>query len=197
MSGKLAATIIASKCESFRNSLQRAFASRHFRPYTSDDVAGVQIAGALKNVYAILCGFIDGLGLGNNAKGGVIARALAEMIKFGDKLGASPLTFAGIAGIGDLIATAFSPLSRNYQVGRMLASGKTISEIQSILNKRNEVAEGINTTFIISYIAEKMKVEMPLLLTVKKIIEGHQDTKALIEEIMTRPLTSEYSFTLK
>ncbi len=189
---KPASTVIASQDESLARTLQEAFFTDYFRPYVSRDVIGVEIGGALKNVYAIASGIIEALELGINARASLITRALAEMMRLGEKMGADSRTFAGLAGVGDLVATSFSVNSRNHFVGYNLGLGKSLDEIMEELRRRNMVAEGINTTIYGSRLAEKLGVDMPILFMVRAILEGKLSVQEGIKRLIKRPLKREF-----
>lgn len=161
---------------------QRAFNSDRFRVYTNDDIVGVELGGALKNVIALASGALDGLGLGDNAKAALVTRGLAEISRLGVNMGANPLTFAGLAGMGDLVATCASHLSRNHQVGEMLAQGKTWQEIEPT----GITAEGVHTAVAALELSRKRGVEMPIAEQVHGILfEGRKVAQA-VEELMGR-----------
>lgn len=155
----------------------------HFRVYNSDDVVGVELGGALKNIIAIGAGFNDGMGFGENAKAAFITRGLAEISRLGVAAGANPLTFAGLAGIGDLIATCASPLSRNQQLGRRLAAGEKLDDI---LASTHSVAEGIYTTRAALQFAAQYGVEMPITRQLGLILFAGLDPHKAVPELMMR-----------
>lgn len=159
MAGQPAASVIALSDEGLAAELQPIFSSPTFRVYTNPDVAGAEVAGALKNVMAIAAGMADGMGLGDNAKAALITRGLAELTRLGVALGGQPLTFAGLAGIGDLVATCMSRQSRNRHVGEQLGQGKSLDEIIAAMNM---VAEGVKTSRAVVDLAAKRGVEMPI-----------------------------------
>ncbi len=189
---KPASTVIASEYEDLAENLQKAFFTDYFRPYISRDVIGVEIGGALKNVYAIASGIVEALNLGINARASLITRALAEMMRLGEKMGADSRTFAGLAGVGDLVATSFSTSSRNHFVGYNLGLGKRLEEIEEELKRRNMVAEGINTTLYGSRLAENLAVEMPILSMVRAILEGRVSVQEGVKRLIKRPLKREF-----
>jgi len=155
------------------------------RIYTSLDVVGVELGGALKNVIAIACGIGDGMGYGENAKAAITTRGLAEISRLGMAAGANPLTFLGLAGIGDLIATCASPLSRNQQLGRRLAAGE---KLQDILHSTRTVAEGVTTTRAALQLAAHYQVEMPITQQLSLVLfEGLDPHKALAELMLRHP----------
>jgi glycerol-3-phosphate dehydrogenase (NAD(P)+) len=154
-----------------------------FRIYTNEDVAGVELAGALKNIVAIGAGMCDGLALGDNAKAGFITRGLAEIARLGVAAGARPLTFLGLAGVGDLMATCYSPLSRNHRVGIELAKGRRLDDVLSSLG---QVAEGVTTTVAARELARRYGVEMPITeMTYQVLFEG-LDVRRAVGELMLR-----------
>jgi glycerol-3-phosphate dehydrogenase (NAD(P)+) len=181
--GLPAATIIACEDLATAETLREALMSPLFRVYTNEDVAGVELAGALKNIVAIGTGMCDGLGYGDNAKAGFITRGLAEIARLGVAAGAQPLTFLGLAGVGDLMATCYSPLSRNHRVGIELAKGRTLDDVLSSLG---QVAEGVTTTVAARELARRCGVEMPITeMTYKVLFEG-LDPRRAVAELMGR-----------
>jgi len=181
--------VIASKNKKVAQFIQKTISSSYFRPYINNDVLGVELGGALKNVIAIAAGIIDGLGYGMNSLAALVTRGLVEITRLGVKLGASPQTFSGLAGTGDLILTCFGKLSRNRYVGYELGKGKKIHEISS---KMKMVAEGINTTWSAYMLAKREKVEMPIVERVYEIIYENKPPKRAVEELMSRKLKEEY-----
>jgi glycerol-3-phosphate dehydrogenase (NAD(P)+) len=185
--GYAAAAVIAMPEERVANSLQRIFTRTVFRVYSSTDVCGVEIAGALKNVFAISAGMAAGLGTGDNTRALVIARALAEMTRLGEAMGGERHTFAGLAGMGDLLATCISPLSRNRHVGEELAKGRSIEEI---IESMNMVAEGVKTSRVVMELAERHGVEMPIAHEVYAVLnEGRTPQEAFRGLLRTTPTT--------
>jgi glycerol-3-phosphate dehydrogenase (NAD(P)+) len=183
------ATVIASKSERASERAQELLNSRTFRVYTNNDVVGTELAGALKNVIALGAGVIDGMGLGDNAKAGFLTRGLAEMTRLGTAAGAQPATFAGNAGLGDLLATCFSDLSRNHRVGIALANGMTLET--AIESLGGEIAEGVMTAPAALAMAEAYGVDMPIAqLTCRVLFEGLSPRDALAE-LMARAPRSE------
>ena len=171
------AVTIASSNEEAARYAQETFSSPYFRTYTSEDVVGVEMGGALKNVIAIACGVSDGLGLGHNTRAGIITRGLAEITRLGIKLGANPLTFSGLAGMGDLVLTCTGDLSRNRTVGLRLGKGESLQEI---LDSMKMVAEGVKTTRSTRDLALRHYVEMPITQQVYAILfEGQAPGDAL------------------
>lgn len=186
--GLPAASVIACANEKKRLILQNALSSEYFRIYTSDDVIGVETGGALKNIIAIAAGICDGLGLGDNAKSALIVRGITEIKRLGVALGAKTETFSGLSGIGDLIATCASPLSRNHYVGVELAKG---GKIDNILDKMNGIAEGVKTAVCAKQLAAKYGVEMPITKEVHCILFEGKSPKEAIISLMTRKLKDE------
>ena len=185
--GKPAVTVVASKKPCSAKSAQEIMNSRNFRVYTSDDIIGVEFGGALKNIIALGAGVCDGLALGDNAKAGFMSRGLAEMGRLSAAAGANPLTFAGLSGMGDLIATCSSSMSRNHYFGEQLGKGKTVEEIQGLMNN---VAEGVDTTTAVIKLAEKLGVEMPITQATHKVL--FEDMRA--SDVMTQLLDREANF---
>jgi len=158
-----------------------------FRPYYSDDLCGAEVGGAVKNVLAIACGVVDGLGLGQNARAALIARGYAEMQRFGEALGARRETLAGLCGLGDLVLTCSSTSSRNFSFGKALAEGQ---DPQALLSDRRTVAEGAYTAPVLVELARTHNVAMPIAEAVGRLLEG-APAKAVAGELLARPLTSE------
>lgn len=167
---------------------QQALSTSAFRVYTQSDVIGVELGGALKNVMAVATGIADGLNLGFNARAALITRGLAEMTRLGVKLGADPQTFAGLAGMGDLVLTCTGSLSRNRSVGLEIGRGAMLSEI---LQGRETVAEGVVTCESAKLLAEKHGVEMPIVNAVHKVLFERQPARWALVELMTRDLKAE------
>ncbi|MCU1716942.1 NAD(P)H-dependent glycerol-3-phosphate dehydrogenase [Pseudomonas sp. 5P_3.1_Bac2] len=163
----LTASVIASEDEDLCRQVQAALHGRTFRVYASADRFGVELGGALKNVYAIIAGMAAAMGMGENTKSMLITRALAEMTRFAVQLGANPMTFLGLAGVGDLIVTCSSAKSRNYQVGYALGQGLSLEEAVARLG---EVAEGVNTIKVLKSKAEQLQVYMPLVAGLHAIL---------------------------
>ena len=187
-SGQPTAVVAASSDSNAALATQRTFAGDSFRVYTHDDVIGVELGGALKNVMAIATGIAEGLGLGFNPRAALITRGLAEITRLGTALGASPLTFAGLAGMGDLVLTCTGALSRNRAVGMELGRGRTLEEI---LATRETVAEGIVTTQSAHALAAREGIEMPIVTAVHRILFEKQPARNAIAALMTRELRAE------
>ncbi|MEO0143842.1 MAG: NAD(P)H-dependent glycerol-3-phosphate dehydrogenase [candidate division WOR-3 bacterium] len=189
---KPGATVIASYDQKISKLFQEAFFNDYFRPYIWDDVIGVEIGGSLKNIYAIASGIIDALNLGLNAKSSLLTRAIVEMTRFGVYFGARRITFMGLSGMGDLITTAFSEHSRNHFVGYKLGLGYNLDEIKKELEKKDMVAEGINTTIFCYEISKKNNIDMPIVKVIKKILLNEISVKEGIKLLMKRPLKREF-----
>ena len=187
--GKPSSTVIACPDVSKAELAQSALMSNSFRVYTSDDVIGVELGGALKNIIGLGAGIADGMGAGENGKSAFITRGLAEITRLGIAAGAQPLTFAGLAGLGDLIATCTSRLSRNRYVGEQLARGRTWPQIQQSMDN---VAEGVNATSAALAMASRLDVEMPIAeITYRVLFDGLSPREAAAE-LMERPARSEW-----
>lgn len=163
--------------------LQEIFTLPWFRTYTSDDVAGIELGGATKNVYAICAGISEGLGLGDNAKAALVTRGLAEMIRLGTNLGGSPETFQGLSGVGDLIVTCYSAHSRNNQVGKMLGEGKTIDQV---LGSMTMVAEGVPNTISFYEAARRAGINTPIIDQAYAVISGQKSPDIALNELLNR-----------
>ena len=187
--GKLASTVIAGRNPEATQKAQNMLMSANFRVYTSADVLGVELAGALKNIVALGAGIGDGMDAGENAKAAFITRGLAEMTRLGIAAGADPLTFAGLAGLGDVVATCSSRLSRNRYVGEQLAKGHSWAEIRESMDN---VAEGVNATLAALVLAKELGVEMPIAEMASRVLfDGLSPQKAMVE-LMSRPARSEW-----
>ena len=182
------AVVVASKQEAAAAAAQVAFSSPYFRTYTHTDVIGVELGGALKNVMAVATGIAEGLGLGFNARAALITRGLAEMTRLGVALGAEQSTFAGLAGLGDLVLTCTGSLSRNRAVGVELGKGKTLEEV---MKDRETVAEGVVTAQSARDLAARLGVEMPIVDTVNRVLFEGQPARNAIGALMTRELRAE------
>ena len=188
LAGLPAATVVASDYPEVVEVAQRALASPRFRVYANDDVVGVELGGALKNIIAIASGVVTGLGLGENARSLLMTRGLAEMARFAVHHGARLLTLAGLSGMGDLVVTCSSTQSRNYRVGLGLAQGKALSEI---LRELGMVAEGVRTTRIVHALAEREGLHMPITATLAHVLEGELDVHRAIAGLMAQPARAE------
>ncbi|MGB3492313.1 MAG: NAD(P)H-dependent glycerol-3-phosphate dehydrogenase [Elainellaceae cyanobacterium] len=187
--GLPAATVVACEDESAAEKVQTIFASDSFRVYTNTDPLGTELGGTLKNVIAIAVGVCDGLSLGTNAKSALMTRALTEVIRIGTQLGGQPETFFGLSGLGDMLATCSSSLSRNYRVGYGLAQGKTLD---TILNELQGTAEGVNTANVLIHLADREQILVPIASQVYRLLNGKITPQQAVEALMERDLKSEY-----
>ncbi|MFF3160094.1 NAD(P)H-dependent glycerol-3-phosphate dehydrogenase [Streptomyces sp. NPDC057910] len=178
-----AASVIASTNNTVATALQQACMSPYFRPYTNSDVIGCELGGAVKNVIALAVGLAGGMGLGHNATALLMTRGLAETARLGTLLGATPLTFSGLAGVGDLITTCSSPLSRNRTFGEHLGQGMTVDEA-TIATK--QTAEGVKSSPALLALAHRYAVEMPITEVVVDVIKGRTDVRQAAERLMAR-----------
>jgi glycerol-3-phosphate dehydrogenase (NAD(P)+) len=183
MAGWPAAAVIAFGDLSIATDLQPLFGSDAFRLYTHEDVVGCEVAGALKNVMALAVGMADGMGFGDNTRAALMTRGLAELTRLGVALGGAPLTFAGLAGMGDLVATCTSRQSRNRGVGEQLGRGRPLAEI---IAEMNMVAEGVKTVGPVVALARRNGVEMPIAEQVLAVVEGRQTAADTISALMSR-----------
>lgn len=177
----LTGTVIASEHVSVREAVQEVLKSEYFRVYTNDDMFGVELGGALKNIYAIIAGLAAAMGMGNNTNGMLVTRSLTEMARFGRSLGADPMTFLGLSGVGDLVVTCSSPLSRNYRVGFALGQGKSLEEA---VVEVGQVAEGVNTLKLVHDKAQEIDVYMPLMNGLYKIIYENESIAGIVASLM-------------
>ena len=178
-----ATAVVASRDPALAARVQRAFGTSWFRLYTSDDVLGVELAGAVKNVIALAAGILDGLEAGNNAKAGLITRGLVEISRLGAAMGAKPATFAGLAGLGDLFVTCVSPEGRNRHVGEEIGRGRKLDDV---LAGMASVAEGVPTTRALRVLARRHDVEMPIMESVHAILFDGKPVPAALHDLMTR-----------
>jgi glycerol-3-phosphate dehydrogenase (NAD(P)+) len=183
-----AATVVACTDGEAATRLQGASLTPYFRPYTNTDVVGCELGGAVKNVIALACGMAEGMGFGDNTKASIITRGLAEMARLGSALGADPLTFAGLAGLGDLVATCTSPLSRNRTVGEQLGRGRALDEI---VGEMRMVAEGVKSSRSILDLATKHDVEMPIAQHVAHVVHDGMTPKDMLRSLMSREAKAE------
>ncbi len=183
------ATVIASQSPETADWLRERFMCRTFRVYTSTDIVGVEFGGALKNVLAIGAGMSDGLGFGDNTKAALLARGLREMSALGASYGANPETFLGLSGVGDLIATAVSKLSRNYRVGSLLGSGVSLD---LALHDIGQVAEGVPTSQAAVALADKARIDVPLMHAILRVIRGERKPLEAVSELMERSPRMEF-----
>ncbi|MBE9054083.1 NAD(P)H-dependent glycerol-3-phosphate dehydrogenase [Nostocales cyanobacterium LEGE 11386] len=186
-----AATVVASNDEVAAELVQLVFSSHRFRVYTNPDPIGVELGGTLKNIIAIAAGVCDGLHLGTNAKAALVTRGLAEIIRIGNIWGAKTETFYGLSGLGDLLATCNSPLSRNYQVGYQMAYGKTLTETLANLQG---TAEGVNTCQVLVKRAKQQNIVIPITEQVYHLLQGEVTPRQALEELMLRDIKPEYNY---
>ncbi len=186
--GQPTAVVAASKDERAARFVQSALSAPEFRVYTSDDVTGVELGGALKNVIAVATGILDGLGLGYNPRAALMTRGLAEMMRLGVALGARPETFAGLAGMGDLVLTCTGALSRNRAVGVAIGEGKTLEEA---LAGKDSVAEGVRNAESAVQLSARQGVEMPIVEAIHSILFGGRSPRDAVSELMARELRAE------
>ena len=186
--GKPTVVTIACREEAHAIAVRDALSCPWFRCYSNTDVVGVELGGALKNVIALAVGISDGLGLGHNARAALMTRGLTEITRLGVRLGAKPLTFLGLSGMGDLVLTCTGDLSRNRSVGLELGRGRRLEEI---LAGMSEVAEGVRTTHAACELADRTGVELPIAAMVREVLSGTLAPAAAVEKLMTRRLNSE------
>ena len=179
---------VASQDPEVAGFIQRVFATTYFRVYTNNDMVGVELGGAIKNVIAIASGIIDGLGLGLNTRAALITRGLTEIRRLGTQMGARPDTFAGLSGIGDLLLTCTGALSRNYTLGKKVGEGRNATEI---LSEMRMVAEGVKTAKSVYNLSSKLNVEMPICHEIYRILYENDSPKAAVRRLMTRDLKNE------
>ena len=181
---KIAGTVIASENEELISSVKSVLSSDTFKIYSSKDMQGVELAGALKNIYAIVCGMADSMNVGENAIGLILTRSMAEMSRFAVAKGADPITFLGLSGMGDLVATCTSKLSRNYQLGYNLGKGLKLKDAKLEVG---QVAEGIRTFEVIKKESLKLKLKMPLVESLYNIVNNECDPNTLIDDLINNP----------
>lgn len=174
-------TVIASADEEVRKEVQHLLCSDTFRVYANDDMLGVELGGSLKNIYAIIAGLADSMGMGHNTNAMLVTRSLTEMARFGVKLGADPMTFLGLSGVGDLIVTCSSSLSRNFRVGKALGEGRNLEAITADLG---QVAEGLNTLEQVREKSEELGVDMPLVQGLYDIIHRNATIDHIVNSLM-------------
>jgi glycerol-3-phosphate dehydrogenase (NAD(P)+) len=183
MAGWPAASVVAFADESVAQELQRLFSTEAFRVYTNPDVVGCEVGGALKNVIAIAAGIADGMGFGDNTRAALITRGLHELTRLGVALGGEPLTFAGLAGMGDLVATCISRQSRNRHVGEELGRGQTIDEIVAAMNM---VAEGVKSSKAVLDLSVRVGVEMPIAEQIVAVLYHGKQASEIVPALMQR-----------
>lgn len=188
MAGQPAASVVAMADARIADGLQPVFAAPAFRVYTNHDLVGCEVAGALKNVMAIAAGMAFGMGFGDNTKATLMTRGLAELTRLGVAMGGDPLTFSGLAGMGDLVATCMSPQSRNHRVGLELGKGRTVEEI---VGEMNMVAEGVKTSRVVCDLARTLGVDVPIAEQVDAVCHRGVSAQDALLALMTRPSKSE------
>ncbi|MCF8482045.1 MAG: NAD(P)-dependent glycerol-3-phosphate dehydrogenase [Rhodospirillum sp.] len=186
--GRPTAVTLACTDPLLAEALVAALGTRSFRPYASTDVIGAEVGGAVKNVLAIACGVVEGLGLGDNARAALLTRGLAEIIRLGRSLGARPETLSGLSGMGDLILTATSMQSRNYSLGQALGTGR---RLDAILAERKSVAEGVFSASAVVALAREMAVDMPICQAVNALVTGAMTVTDAVDSLLSRPLRPE------
>jgi glycerol-3-phosphate dehydrogenase (NAD(P)+) len=186
--GQPAATVVACSDAAAAERLQEACTTPYFRPYTNTDVVGCELGGAVKNVIALATGMAEGMGFGDNTKASLITRGLAETARLGAALGADPMTFSGLAGLGDLVATCTSPLSRNRTFGLRLGRGETLEEI---LAQKMQTAEGVKSCRSILDLARKHDVDVPIIEHVVKVVHDGMTPREMVRGLMSRETKSE------
>ena len=181
---KIAGTVIASPNDNLINIVKSVLSSETFKIYSSNDMQGVEMAGALKNIYAVVCGMAESLKVGENAIGLILTRSMAEMSRFAVAKGANPITFLGLSGMGDLVATCMSTLSRNYQLGFNIGSGMSLSQAKDNVG---QVAEGVRTLEVVLKESSKLDIKMPLVESMYNIIYNDASPKTLIDDLINNP----------
>jgi len=188
LAGGAAASVVAIADEVVAEALQAVFSTELFRVYVNDDVIGCELGGALKNVIALASGMADGLGTGDNTRAAVITRGLAEISRLGQSLGGRAETFAGLTGMGDLIATCISPQSRNRFFGEQLGKGKTVAEVAA---EMDQVAEGVKTAPVVCTLAAEAGVDMPIATEMNLVVRGQQTAEEAYRGLLGRSVRRE------
>jgi len=191
---KIAGTVIASSNKTLSSEIKTILSSNTFKVFSSADTQGVELAGALKNIYAICCGIAHAKNVGENALGFMVTRSMAEMSRFAVAKGANPITFLGLAGMGDLMATCTSKLSRNFQLGELLGADMSLKEAKA---KVGQVAEGARTLEVVFLEAKKMDVSMPMVDSLYKILYEDSSSDELIQDLLDHPNEVDVEFTYK
>lgn len=191
---KLAGTVIACENEGITFEIKSMLSSNTFKVFSSQDIQGVELAGALKNIYAICCGIAHAKLVGENALGFIVTRSMAEMSRFAVAKGANPITFLGLAGMGDLMATCTSKLSRNFQLGELIAEDLSLFEAKERIG---QVAEGAKTLEVVYHEARKMNVKMPLVTSLYEILYSDASSEQLIQDLLDHPNEVDVEFTYK
>jgi glycerol-3-phosphate dehydrogenase (NAD(P)+) len=191
---KIAGTVIASTNRNLSLEMKSMLSSGTFKVFSSEDIQGVELAGALKNIYAICCGIAHAKLVGENALGFIVTRSMAEMSRFAVAKGANPITFLGLAGMGDLMATCTSKLSRNFQLGELIAQDLSLEDAK---NKVGQVAEGARTLQVVFAEAEKMGISMPMVKSLHGILFSNSSSDQLIQDLLDHPNELDVEFTYK
>lgn len=189
---KVAGTVIASQSEELLSTVKSILSSNSFKIYSSKDMQGVELAGALKNIYAIICGMAESMNVGENAIGLILTRSMAEMSRFAVAKGADPITFLGLSGMGDLVATCTSKLSRNYQLGYNIGGGLNLLDSKS---KVGQVAEGIRTLEVIKNESDRLDLNMPLVDSLYNVLNKNYSPNSLIDDLIKNPNEVDVEFT--
>ena len=184
-------TVVASNHQYVREIVKSVLKSQFFRVYTNDDMFGVELGGSLKNIYAIIAGIAASIGMGHNTNSMLVTRSLTEMARFGRELGADPMTFLGLAGVGDLVVSCSSSLSRNYRIGLALGEGKSI---EAAIIEVGQVAEGVNTVKLVKEKADELEVYMPLVNGLYHIIYEGESMKKILSSLMLGEQTLDVEF---
>ena len=188
---KVAGSVIASDNEELLDVVKSILSSKTFKIFSSNDIKGVELAGSLKNIYAIICGMAESLNVGENAIGLILTRSMAEMSRFSVAKGANPVTFLGLSGMGDLVATCMSNLSRNYQLGLNLGKGMTLLQAKVQVG---QVAEGIRTLEVIRNESKRLDIKMPLVESMYNIIKKNASPDSLIKDLINNPIEVDVEF---
>ena len=191
LAGKPTVVALASRAAGEAESWQKIVSGRNFRIYTSDDVIGLEVGGSTKNIYAVAAGIVNAMKLGDNAQAALTCRGLAEIMRFGQRMGASPLTLSGLAGVGDLVLTCNSTLSRNFRLGLAIGAGKKFDDA---VKEIGQVAEGAYTVRAVVENSRKFNVEMPLAEGVYRVLYKGESSADLLTEFFARPLKAESPF---
>ncbi len=191
---KIAGTVIASRNKNLSTEMKAMLSSGTFKVFSSEDIQGVELAGALKNIYAICCGIAHAKHVGENALGFIVTRSMAEMSRFAVAKGANPITFLGLAGMGDLMATCTSKLSRNFQLGELIAQDLSLEDAKI---KVGQVAEGARTLQVVFAEAEKMGISMPMVKSLHGILFSDSPSDQLIQDLLDHPNELDVEFTYK
>jgi glycerol-3-phosphate dehydrogenase (NAD(P)+) len=191
---KIAGTVVASSNKNLSTAVKEMLSSETFKVFSSEDIQGVELAGALKNVYAICCGIAHAKDVGENALGFIVTRSMAEMSRFAVAKGANPITFLGLAGMGDLMATCTSKLSRNFQLGELIGQEMSLLDAKE---KIGQVAEGARTLEVVFEEARTMNVNMPIVESLYKILYEESSSDQLIQDLLDHPNEVDVEFTYK